>query len=371
MIASVLLAASLLAAEKQAPVPVALAWPPTGAPYRVEYLESISRPEDLSIRRGFLARLGDLVLGPSQRPRTLFRPFTIAVDAQGRVLVTDPGARVVHMLDPGRNKHKTLEGPSRQHFQSPIGLDSDASGNIYVADSFLGKIFVFDKDGRFRRFLGEARGEGIFKRPTGLAVDRATNRLYLTDTLRHKVYVLDARGSIEREWGKRGDAPGEFNFPTAVALAEDRVFVLDAGNFRVEVFTPAGDFVSSFGSPVNEPGGFFRPKGLSVDTQHKLVYVVDAMFEVVQAFTFEGKLVMAFGHPGSAPGEFRLPAGICVQPDGRILVADSYNRRIQVFRSHPVVAAATPWHRQNMPAPPMAGPGGSAAWEPIPSRGLP
>lgn len=333
-----LLGSGLLASEKQAAVAVVLEWPSSGGPYQVEYLQSISKPSDLSIRRGFFSRLSDMILGASGRPKVLFRPFTIATDGQGRLLVVDTSTRAVHLLDQARNKHEVLLGPARQRFRSPIGLDTDASGNIYISDSLLGKIFVFDKNGRFRHFLGDIRGEGFFKRPTGLTVDRATNRLYLTDTLRHKIYVLDPQGKIEREWGKRGSGPGEFNFPTAVAVAEGRVFVLDAMNFRVQVFTPTGDYLSSFGSPVNEPGGFFRPKGLAVDAQNKLVFVVDAMFEVVQAFTFDGKLVMAFGHPGSGPGEFRLPAGICIQPDGRILVADSYNRRIQIFRARPVGA---------------------------------
>jgi len=311
---------------------VPLAWPTGPAAVRIDYLESISSPADLSIRRGFFSRFADLVFGPGEHPRGLVRPFSIAVDSEKRLLVADLAC--VHVLDPSHRKHKILQGPGREPLKSPIGLDADAAGNIYVSDSALGKIFVFDKEGRFLRFLGDARGEGIFKRPTGLAVDRAANRIYLTDTLRHKVYVLHTNGSTEREWGGRGEGPGEFNFPIAVTVAGDRVYVLDAMNFRVQVFTPTGAFVSTFGSPGNAPGRFFRPKALAADQKNRLVFVVDAMFEVVQAFTFAGDLVVAFGAPGSGPGEFRLPAGICVEPGGRILVADSYNARIQVF--HPL-----------------------------------
>ena len=59
---------------------------------------------------------------------------------------------------------------------------------------------------------------------------------------------------------------------------------------------------------------------------------VDAMFEVVEAFTPDGKLVFAFGTPGEAPGQFRLPSGILALDDGSLLVADSYNGRVQIFR---------------------------------------
>ena len=365
LLLSSLLGTGMRASEKRGTVPVALEWPSSGGLYQVEYVQSISKPSDLSIRRGFFSRLGDMILGSSGKPKALFRPFTIATDGQGRLLVVDTSTRAVHLLDPARNKHEVLLGPARQRFRSPIGVDADASGNIYVSDSFLGKIFVFDKNGRFRYFLGDIRGEGFFKRPTGLAVERAANRLYLTDTLRHKVYVLDPQGKIEREWGKRGSGPGEFNFPTAVAVAAGRVFVLDAMNFRVQVFTPTGDYLASFGSPANEPGGFFRPKGLAIDAQNELVFVVDAMFEVVQAFTFDGRLVMAFGHPGSGPGEFRLPAGIWIQPDGSILVADSYNRRIQIFRARRTVGARSGTFDESN------GPGNTSATRLSPERGLP
>jgi sugar lactone lactonase YvrE len=328
-----LLACAMPASRQQPPIPVRLAWPRSGSGYGVDYLESISKPEDLAIRRGFLTRLVDIAFGPSEAPRKLLRPFAVVSDVRGRLVVVDNSVNAVHILDPARRWHKALQGPARELFQSPVGVDTDSAGNIYVSDSTLGKIFVFDRDGKFRRFLGDARGEGLFKRPTGLAVDKKTGEIYLTDTLRHKVYVLDARGAVKREWGKRGEESGEFNFPTAVALHEERVVVLDTMNFRVQIFDRSGTYLSSFGKPANEPGGFFRPKGLAIDAERKLILVGDAMFEVVQAFTFDGKLVFAFGEPGSEPGRFRLASGLCSTADGRLLVADAYNGRIQVFRA--------------------------------------
>ena len=334
-----LLAGAVMTAEPS-PIVVPLAWPANGAPVQIRYLESISSPRDLRIRRGFFARLGDVILGPSKKPRALLQPFSVEVDSEGRLLVVDRTARAVHLFDRARRKHKVLEGPRRERFRSPIGLAVDSSGRIYVTDSELGKIFVFKKKGGFAHFLGDAKGEGIFKRPTGLGIDPSSGLIYLTDTLRHMVHVLDAEGRIVREWGERGDEPGQFNFPTDVALEDGHVFVLDAMNFRVQVFATDGRYITSFGKPVNKPGGLFRPKSLAVDKQNKLVYVVDAFFDVVQAFRYDGSLQLAFGHEGSGPGEFRMPSGICLQPDGRILVADSLNGRIQVFQLREKLTAA-------------------------------
>jgi len=325
-----LVGAALLAADTKSIVP--LAWPESGAPYHVEYVGSIRSPDDAGLKRSLWARVGNALTGVPDKPRRLVRPFTVAGVTLDRLLITDPGAGDARLLDRPNKKYASLEGPSRQRLRSPIGADVDSAGNLYVADSDLGKIFVFRKDGRFSHFLGDAKGEGLFKRPTGLAIDRASGEIYVTETLRHKVVVVDRQGDVIREWGKRGEGPGEFNYPVSVAVHAERVFVLDSMNFRVQVFTRQGRFVTAFGKLANEPGGFFRPKSLAFDVRTGLLFVVDAMFEVVQAFTPEGKLVFAFGTPGEAPGQFRLPSGVLALDDGSLLVADPYNGRVQVFR---------------------------------------
>ena len=324
---------ALLAADTKPAVP--LAWPESGASYQVEFVGSIRSPEDLGLKRSIWARFGSVLTGESEKPRRLVRPFSVAGATLDRLLITDPGAGDVRLLDRSNKKYASLEGPARQRLRSPIGAGVDSAGHFYVADSELGKIFVFRQNGRFSHFLGDAKGEGLYKRPTALAIDGASGEIYLTETLRHKVLVLDRQGRVLREWGKRGEGPGEFNFPVAVAVHSDRVFVLDAMNFRVQVFTRQGRFVTAFGKLANEPGGFIRPKGLAFDARTGLLFVIDAMVEVVQAFTPEGVLVFAFGTPGEGPGQFRLPSGILALDDGLLLVADAYNGRVQTFRVLP------------------------------------
>jgi hypothetical protein len=59
---------------------------------------------------------------------------------------------------------------------------------------------------------------------------------------------------------------------------------------------------------------------------------VDAVLECVEVFDMEGRSLMRWGSAGSRPGEFWLPAGIAIGRDNEILVADAYNRRVQVFK---------------------------------------
>jgi len=60
--------------------------------------------------------------------------------------------------------------------------------------------------------------------------------------------------------------------------------------------------------------------------------VADAGFDNVQIFDEAGRLLLYFGGSGQAPGLFWMPAGIFVDRRDRIYVADSYNRRIQIFQ---------------------------------------
>jgi DNA-binding beta-propeller fold protein YncE len=59
---------------------------------------------------------------------------------------------------------------------------------------------------------------------------------------------------------------------------------------------------------------------------------VDALFDNVQVFDDQGRLLLNWGESGSSPGQFWLPNGIAISRDNDIYVADSYNRRIQVFK---------------------------------------
>ena len=80
---------------------------------------------------------------------------------------------------------------------TPQCVAVDAQDNIYVTDSDAGVIFVFEPSGKFLRAIGSLKGgEGYFKRPTGIAVDSAAQRIYVTDTLRDEVFILDMQGNV-------------------------------------------------------------------------------------------------------------------------------------------------------------------------------
>lgn len=315
---------------------------------KLSFERSFSTQRDVNAKRGFWTRVLDVVAGEPEF-HALMRPYAVVSDSHGRVIVSDPGAGGIHIFDFEQRKYKFVSREKEKDgLVSPQCIAVDAADNIYATDSETGKIFVFRADGKFDRVIGSTKdGEGIFKRPTGIAVDSQAQRIYVTDTLRDEVFVLDMNGSVVRRIGGNAEVLGEnaltasqdtgtppqvtFHFPTDLRLSGDELLVVDAMNFRVEGMDQSGQPRFTIGQNDDTLGGMFRPKGIGVDSEGH-IYVAEALSGLVQVFDREGRLLYYFGQKGTGLGEFQLPTGLFIDKDDRVYVVDSYNRRVQVFR---------------------------------------
>lgn len=299
----------------------------------VDYLGSLQTPADVKGRPSGFKRFVNKVLGMEDDTRRMVLPHGVAVDASGRVLVADTKGQVVHMFDSAGHHYKQLHPPSSNPFLSPIAIALDSKGQIYVTDSGRSLIFVFRPDGKFLRTLGSVgRNESLFKRCTGLAIDKQRDILYVVDTVAMRIVALSAEGKVLDRFGKPGEGPAEFNYPTHITLASDgTLWIVDSLNFRIQHLDASGKFLGTFGQLGDMPGQLDKPKGIAIDAQGH-VLVVDGRSDRVQAYDAQGQMLFAFGNTGSAPGEFFLPAGITLDKDGKIYVADSQNGRVEIFR---------------------------------------
>lgn len=324
-------AAALGRAKKPAPEPK----PPDilmDGGRKLIFERTFNNEREVKTNRGFWTKVLDIVAGEPDY-HFMVRPYGIAVDSRGRVIVTDPGAEGVHIFDFAQQKYKFLQrrDKNKDSMLVPQCVAVDAQNNIYVTDSVSGKIFIFDANGKYLRALGSLKGgEGFFKRPTGIAVDSEAQRIYVTDTLRSKIFILDMNGTVLSTIGENGTGDGQFNYPTDLLLDQDGLSVVDAMNFRVQNFDRSGVFQSTMGKIGEEPGTLFRPKGIARDSEDHL-YVVDALQNTVQVFDREGQLLYSFGGQGTDLGTFQLPAGLSIDSSDQVYVVDSYNRRVQVF----------------------------------------
>jgi DNA-binding beta-propeller fold protein YncE len=305
-----------------------IVWPPPPEIPRIRFVGVVSKPQDLQIRPGVFRRFFDYLIGKTEVP--MVAPYGVESDSAGRLYVVDTFLRTVHVFDVKGSAYYSF--PSDQaNLVSPIDIAiENTRGSIYVSDSKEGVVKIFKDAGK--KFEGEI-GKGVLARPTGIAVNQKTSELLVVDTLNATVFRFDlADHKLKGKFGGSGKAQGEFNFPTNIfANSDGIIFATDSLNFRIQEFTPDGEFLRGFGSIGNGPGHFSRPKGVAVDSDGN-IYVVDGLFDNVQIFDRESRLLMAFGRPGNGYGEFWLPTGIFIDPSDRIYVSDSYNKRVQIFQ---------------------------------------
>jgi DNA-binding beta-propeller fold protein YncE len=316
-----LLAVALAVNADESPV-----WPAPPAEPRIAYVQSISQPEDLGIKKGLFRRFGEFFTGSENRQ--LVRPMSVVED-DGVVYVGDPGAKGVHRFDTRGRRHQLIQREDRLPLLSPVGMARGNNGTIFIADSVLGAVFTLKRNGKFAEPL---QLEGIVKQPTGIAIDPKTGHLFITDTATHQVKVFSQKGKLLSSFGRRGDDKNEFNFPTMLWRTHSgALLVTDSLNFRIQTYSIKGELLSGFGQLGNATGYLSRPKGVASDSAGN-IYVIDSLFHALQIFTPRGELLLSIGRQGSNAGEFWLPTGIYIGEDHKIYVADSHNRRIQVFR---------------------------------------
>lgn len=174
-------------------------------------------------------------------------------------------------------------------------------------------------DGATGRLLN-SWGANRFIMPHGLTVDYAGN-LWLTDVGLHQVFKCSPAGEVLLALGEAG-VPGSddkhFNLPTDVAVLADGSFYVSDGyqNTRVMKFTADGRFDFQWGTKGRGPGEFHLPHGVTVDAQGRVI-VCDRENERLQVFDAKG----AFQHEWKGP-QIGKPYGIATGPDGHLFVID-------------------------------------------------
>ncbi len=227
------------------------------------------------------------------------------------------------------------KGDEDGQLDKPEGIAVDKDGNIFIADYNTGYVKKYDKS--FKWLLtfseyGTAKGQN----QKSEFMDIHEDKLYMPEAGNHRVNVFDLNGKFLFDFGGKGTETGKMDNPEASKFASDgRLFVADLKNDRIQVFDKDGKFLSTWGKTGTEVGEFKSPAGVAID-KHDNVYVTEIGNDRVQVFDKNGKPLAMWGKKGSANGEFGNLHGIIVdKATGWIYVADTANNRIQVFKPVP------------------------------------
>jgi DNA-binding beta-propeller fold protein YncE len=262
----------------------------------------------------------------------LVKPRAAAIDAQDRIYLVDWTARIQAFDRDGNHLGAVWTTPDYRNGR-PSGLSIDRDGNLLVSDSHYNCLHVYSPQGKLLRTLGgqAGTGEGQLSYVSDAVQDRDGFYYVAEFGATQRITKLDAEGKFVRCWGAPGTEPGQFARIRALALGPDgNLYVADACNHRVQVFTRDGKLVRTWGTCGKEPGQLSYPYDLAFsggDRPH--LYVVEYGNCRVQKFTPQGESLGCWGRPGREPGRLASPWALVVDSRGRVHVIDSENDRVQ------------------------------------------
>jgi len=226
-------------------------------------------------------------------------------------------------------------------FDSPVGLAFEHHrGLLLVADTDNNRVQVFSCDDDGASFVsklgGEGRRPGQLRYPDSIAIDHDHDRILITDTTNNQVQSWSlSEQSFLSCIGKFGAGDLEFNCPQGIAIDKHhrRIVIADTFNYRL-VFLSSIDlsFLFSIGKHGSQPGEFNCPTGVAIDDDRHRIIVCDSFNHRVQVLSsIDGSFLFEFGSKGNQPCQFDNPQGLCIANQGRIIVADHFNKRLQSF----------------------------------------
>jgi DNA-binding beta-propeller fold protein YncE len=262
------------------------------------------------------------------QPGDIVRPRAIAIDREDHLYIVDFTARIQVFDRDGKFLDHCWTTPDYRNGR-PSGLSIDRDNNLLVCDSHYNCVRVYTIEGKELRALGLGLGLGYVSD----AVQDDAGNYYLGEFGEiQRITKLDSDGKLIKRWGSAGPAPGQFARIRALALGPDGLlYVADACNHRIQVFTRDGEYVRSFGEPGSEPGKLSYPYDLAFAATGEL-YVVEYDNHRVQKFTKEGKSLGCWGGPGREPGRLHNPWALAIDSQGRVHVVDTENHRVQRIR---------------------------------------
>jgi DNA-binding beta-propeller fold protein YncE len=272
------------------------------------------------------------------KPGELVKPRAIAIGPDDRLYIVDWTARIQAFNRDGKFDGASFHTPDYRNGR-PSGLsvvmEGEGKGNVIVSDSHYHTVRVYTPDGielTDKKIGGNPGTEpGQLSYVSDVLCDKHGNFYVAEFGENQRISKFDKHAKFVKCWGAPGKEINQFARIRAMTLGPDgNLYVADACNHRIQVFTTDGDFVRTFGKEGTGPGELSYPYDVAiVPGTTPYLYVVEFGGSRVQKFTLEGKSLGTWGSAGRAPGQLCSPWALAVDSRGLVHVVDSLNDRIQ------------------------------------------
>ncbi len=252
-------------------------------------------------------------------------PRGLAFDSNGDLFVLDDAGRILVFNPNGTVKHHWSMPES--DVGNPEGICLFQDGRIGVADTHYHRVVFFDRDGNLLTMhgeLGEQSGQFVYL--SAITQDSVGNYYVCEYGGNDRVQKFDVDGNFVVAFGGFGTDDGQFQRPMGIVWRDGLLYVADAINNRIQTFRDDGQFVGLLGSEADRPRLHY-PYDLTVGPDGDLVAIEYGGNRVTQ-LNLRGETLGRFGSTGHGVGEFSTPWGLAVDSNGRIVVADTGNRRL-------------------------------------------
>lgn len=243
-------------------------------------------------------------------------PMGVDVDAQGRIWVADTGNARVQVFEPDGSS-ATVAG---EGFTRPVDVAVTREGRVWIADLGADRVRCLRVDG------GACSVPDVeMPAPSGVG---ARDRVGPLATQLYGHRVVSASGSPQLSVGGEGGGSGELMHPADVAVLPDGSFaVADAYNHRVQRYDARGRAAGAWTGPPEAP--FHVPTGLAV--AEDVVHVADSGRRRVVALSLSGEVLASWRLESDENPRILSPTRVAATAD-RVYAADPANHRILVLR---------------------------------------
>jgi len=182
----------------------------------------------------------------------------ICVDDKNRLCITEEDTARLYFYSVGGELEQTVELGGNV---KPRAVCLDSQDNIFVSDVENCAVYKYNSFGELLQSFG---GRSAFSRPSFLALSADEEKLIVSDTLSHRIFIMSAHTGevLTSIGGMKGHHDLMFDGPCGIAIdGAGNINIVDSANNRIQIITMQGVYVAEIALPwyfeaSDMPGGF-------------------------------------------------------------------------------------------------------------------